>query len=653
MKTKKNIKLLCLVTLGMLFFSACNDYLEVDSPSSFDPAFVFSNSGDTKKALLGVYTLFAEDPYTSRMSNVWMQNTDVEACQPSANPDGSRRDIWSLEAAGLSGFSDIYKAWQNNYLAIDRANQCIEGIAASTIADDPEMQHMLGEAHCLRAYRYYLMCNFWADVPFFGEAAKAGVELDIPRTDKNYIYSACIQGLVDTEENMFFADEFTDGIERMNREFAMGMIARLALFRAGYGMTVDGTMKKADDYLDVASDDSLAVSYTYNGVEKVARTSEEYYQLASDYCQKLISLKDRSLNSDFKEIFYNECVFVKPTNDDVLFEVAFLKDNGGDVGWCIGTTVTGGSYGKTTVQVNLTPTYYFSFDDDDSRRDVTFSRIYFQDDNDEYVENTTGLATGKWNRMWLTTNPGPESSKGTGINWPLMRYSDVLLMLAEAENALHGPNNVAQEALKRVRRRAFPAAVQAEKVDAYVANLGSQEDFFDAIVNERAWEFGGECLRKFDLVRWNIYGEKIVETMQTLDNIGKAAYDLELENPEVAQYANLADKLYYQKKNGRITFLNVKYRPEVVPEKIVPEEELGEEGNEDAYASVNWARRLYQYEDIVETGERVYERADYTDRCWRGYTDATGLSAVPYLLPISITTLGGSDYLNNVGYGLD
>jgi starch-binding outer membrane protein, SusD/RagB family len=95
------------------------------------------------------------------------------------------------------------------------------------------MKMLLGEAYCLRAYRYFLLCNFWGDVPYFTQAAKAGMQLDVPKTDKNIIYSGCTQDLVDCEEDMYFADEFADGIERMNREFAIGMIARLALFRAG------------------------------------------------------------------------------------------------------------------------------------------------------------------------------------------------------------------------------------------------------------------------------------------------------------------------------------------------------------------------------------------------------------------------------------
>jgi hypothetical protein len=650
MKMKKYSIIIMSVTM---LFSSCNDLLKVDSPSTFDSNYVFSNSGDAKKMVLGVYAMFAQDSYTSRMSNVWMQNTDVETTQPGALPDGTRRDIWSLQGGLLSGFGDIYTAWQQNYVAIDRANQCIEGIKASAVSNTADMKMMLGECYCLRAYRYFLLINFWGDVPYFRASAKAGMALDIPKKDKNIIYSGMIQDIVNSESDMYFADQFSDGIERMNREFALGMIARLSLFRAGYAVTKDGTMKRADDYLDVQHNDSLAVKYTIDGVSKVARTSADYYQLAKDYCQKLISLKDRALNPNFASIFTNECTWKKPVDDDVLFEVAFGSTNGGgDVGWCIGIPVTASSKGTTTIQTGLTPSYYFSFDDKDLRRDATVSKIQYDGDNDQLPLAISSLAIAKWNRLLLTSSPGSSSSKGTGINWPLMRYSDVLLMLAEAENQLNGPTQLAKDMLTKVRARAFASADFSVKVQSYVDSVGgSKTDFFNAIVDERAWEFGGECLRKFDLVRWNIYGQKIIQTETTLNNIGKADLGLELTNPDVAKYQNYADVLYYQKKNGVIIFLNTKYKSDTIPTNVVASTLVGTAGYENAFAALNWGKSLYQTLTATD-GTVSYASANYTTYCWRGYTDPTGVLAVPYLIAISGTTVATSLYLNNNGYGL-
>jgi len=650
----KNMKKIINTTIlfcTLLIAVSCNDFLDVESPSAFDSDYVFSNAGDAKKMVLGVYALFSQDTYTSRMSNVFMQNTDVEANEPAANPDGSRRDVWSLQGGLLQNFGDILKCWNDNYLAIERANQCIEGIEASEEykKGNSDMKMLLGEAYCLRAYRYFLLCNYWGDVPYHRESAKAGMQLDKPRTDKNIIYSGMIQDLIDHEEGMYFADQYPDGIERMNREFCLGFIARLALFRAGYGMTKEGIMKRADEYLDL-NNDSLAVTYTIDGVTKTARTYKEYYQLAKDYTQKLISLRGRELNPNYAQIFENQSRWITTVNDDVLYEVAFTNINGGgDVGWCIGVTVSNSSKGSGSSYICFTPTYYYSFDENDRRLPITISMVNYSSDTQQNMNSITKMTPGKWNRLLVPADLGPSSSKSTGINWPLMRYSDILLMLAEAENELNGPTSLAKEMLTKVRNRAFAPEDRTEKVINYINALNSKEKFFEAIVNERAWEFGGECLRKFDLVRWNNYGERIVRTKQDLNNIGKAAYGLEVENPEVAQYAHYADVLYYTRNNGTISILNPRYKVEIVPENIVPEADLDKTPG--AYASMNWCKNLYRKITDSKTGEVTYEPATFTERSWRGYTDPTGISAVPYLLPIPAQVVGASKYLDNNGYG--
>ncbi|GHT60428.1 starch-binding protein [Bacteroidia bacterium] len=659
LKNTKNMKLkhnILLLFIAVLLTTSCEDFLNPEAPSSFYPDYVFSNTGDAKKALLGVYALFATDDYTSRMSNVWMQNTDVEASIPTATPGSDRRTVWSLQGGLLVSWSEMDDRWQNNYRAIDRANQCIEGILASPVKDEPDMKMMIAEAYCLRAYRYFLLCNFWGDVPYFREAAKYGEELDRPKTDKNIIYSGMIQDLVNSESDMYYMDQFSDGVERMNREFALGMIARLSLFRAGYGMTKDGTMKRADEYLDVASNEDLAVTYTVNGQTKTARTSQEYYELAKAYCQKLIVERPKTLASDYAKIFRDECEQVVNSNGEVLYEVAFgtgTTNSRGDVAWTIGVAVTGGTKGTTTIQVNFAPPYYYSFDPKDIRRDVTCSKISYASDTEQRLEDARTLTAGKWNRLWMKNDQSEGSSKSTGINWPLMRYSDILLMLAEAENEINGaPTALAKEALKTVRQRAFAATDHSAKVDAYINALTSKEAFFNAIVDERAWEFGGECLRKFDLVRWNNYGKKIVETKRIINNMGKAAYGLDLSDPEVAKYANLADIVYYERLGGTIVLLNTPDAKSATPpvDAVTESDANGWVNGAGKYAKKNWTRTLYK-EVTATDGTKTYEPADYTQWSWRGYKDETGLSAAPYLLPIGTGTLSASSVLNNEGYG--
>ncbi len=697
-------KYLAITALGVAALSSCSDTLNVDSPSQMDQTMVYSSTEFATNAINGVYVLFGEDPFTSRMCGVWMQNTDVEAMGVSATTATNHRNaVWPLQGAGNVGWSDVKKVWDNNLQAIERANQVRAGIDASAIGQQDEMQQIKGEATCLKAYRYYLMCNFFGDVPYYDEAAKWGDEIDKPRTDKNIIYSRCLQQLVDIEPNMKWSDVCTGGIERMNRDFAIGLIARIALFRAGYGMTAAGNMQRADDYLDVAGNDDLAVTYRdVNGTTKTARTYTEYYQMAKDYCQKLIQLKPRTLYADYEQVFVNEMNYTIENNAEVLYEVAFVQNYGGDIGWSYGVANTGTcAQGTTTAQVAVTPTFYMSFADNDVRRDIDCAKYSHENDTVK-ASASTGLYVGKWDRARAAKELGSGSSKGTGINFPLMRYSDVLLMLAEAENELNGPTQLAKDALTTVRARAFANSPTYDTdVTSYVAALTSKDAFFNAIVDERAWEFGGESLRKFDLVRWNLYAKKIEEAMRTAlcwgiacnqDLLNDAA--VMAKYPDAANYVGWANKLWYAKvakgnqKNLKsdIKWYNEKYQ--------VAEDDATMTA--DGWASVNWGSnmikrtRTYIYngtdygtttpakvtnedgsvtytlgtapntttvtvaagDDTGITRKDVYAASDYFTRLYRGYSNGalTGNGVVPYLLPITTETLTASNVLDNQGY---
>jgi hypothetical protein len=387
----------------------------------------------------------------------------------------------------------------------------------------------------------------------------------------------------------------------------------------------------------------------------------------------------------------------------VLYEVAFVQNYGGDIGWSFGVANTGTCVqGTTTAQVAITPTFYMSFADNDVRRDIDCAKYSHENDTVK-ASTSTGLYVGKWDRSLAAKELGSGSSKGTGINYPLMRYSDVLLMLAEADNELNGgPTQAAKNALTTVRARAFAGSpTYSDDVTNYVNNLTTKDAFFNAIVNERAWEFGGEAIRKFDLVRWNLYAKKIEEAMRTALCWGIACNQDLLNDaavmatyPEAKNYVNWANKLWYAKvdkgsqKNLKtdIKWYNQKYQ---IAEDDATMTAAG-------WQSVNWGSnmikrtRTYVYngtdygtttpakvtnadgtvtytlgtapntttvtvadgESTGITRKDVYAASDYFTRLYRGYSNGalTGNGVVPYLLPITTETLSASSVLDNDGY---
>lgn len=124
------------------------------------------------------------------------------------------------------------------------------------------------------------------------------------------------------------------------------------------------------------------------------------------------------------------------------------------------------------------------------------------------------LTNGKWDtEIYVPDRNNQVDHNFTNINWYLLRYSDVLLLYAEALNEVNkGPVTEAFESVNIVRRRGFGLDVN---VPSSVADLSpglSYEDFRQAVRDERAWELVGEGHRRQDLIRWGIYYETVKET---------------------------------------------------------------------------------------------------------------------------------------------
>ena len=112
------------------------------------------------------------------------------------------------------------------------------------------------------------------------------------------------------------------------------------------------------------------------------------------------------------------------------------------------------------------------------------------------------LCAAKFRREY---EPATKKNKNnTSINFPIMRYSDVLLMLAEAENEVNGPTDKALRNINEVRERA--GICKLEEVEGY---QGNPEYFRNAIKDERAREFCFEFTRRYDLIRWGDYIENM------------------------------------------------------------------------------------------------------------------------------------------------
>ena len=181
------------------------------------------------------------------------------------------------------------------------------------------------------------------------------------------------------------------------------------------------------------------------------------------------------------------------------------------------------------------PYLYYDYDVDDIRRDITcvpydWSKELTEGKSHQQLRAINKWCFGKLRYEWMKRIV--TSTNDDGVNWQYMRLADVYLMAAEAVNYLDGPSS-AWQYMKPVLDRALPA----EKVAALQAKYTASKEAFQAgIVEQRAFEFAGEALRKADLVRWGIIDEKMAEAKQKLTD---------LANHQGA-YADLPVKIYWK-----------------------------------------------------------------------------------------------------------
>lgn len=543
--------------LAMLSLTtACNDYLETDpATNAAVPDLVFGSEGETRTALYGVYAKICSDElFGNRLYNEFQLNSDVDfyanSNEAAAGNQPRRFDV-------RSDAGNVERLWNNLYSGVETANEFIynlgkspiykeeteeegvetdEGMATKIVPVVTNLTQMMGEAKVMRAMFYHELLSYFGDVPF---TMQATFETDnfVPEVKaRKDISDALIADLKKAAEYMYSDKEAAaNAPERISKEAAYAMIARLALQAGGYSLNHDANdasgykMTRPDNY-------------------------KEYYQIAREYTKKIIDAGGHSLRNSYAQVFIDECNFIVNSGDDPIFEIPFAQTTNGYWGYAQGPTsdintgdevnYSNSDWGAANGGVRTSSFYRYSFDPKDLRRDYICGMWYYSNQGLPTLRFDYSMHNNKWSKLW-GPKFGKSTTSSTGINFAYIRYADVLLMFAEADNEVNnGPTAEAQEALKTVRRRAFAGADQADKVDTYVESAASKDDFLNLVLDERKWEFAGENMRWKDLVRNNLYAQKVFMTFMTYYSVaenqaGTSSYLDMVEAYDKLAYSNL------------------------------------------------------------------------------------------------------------------
>jgi len=418
--------------------TSCKKVLDT-KPTSFQaPANYFQTDAQIDAYLNSVYDPLNNDVlmYRDQFRTQVSEGTD-ESYSTNANALTAHYSAASTETA-------VNNLWQALYQGIERANTLLENIDKASGLSEAKKRHDIGEAKFLRAYYLFVATEHFGDVPLKITATQSLGDGQIAFTPSKDVYDYVINEM--TAAEAMLKDQTATSLgytERVTYTTVQGMLARVCLFAAGN--PVNDTKRYAD---------------------------------ALAWAKKVQSSGEHQLNPDYRQIFINQSADrYDNTYHESMWEVGFyynatLPALREILNSLIGVSTGINPYGRVQASTRATAILYRAYESNydptnkqdlspDIRRDWCIAP-YTLPGGSTTVKATETPCTwnawwtrypDKWRRQFETALPlDPNNSPQ---NFPLLRYADVLLMLAEAENEVNGPTATAYAAVNQVRRRAY------------------------------------------------------------------------------------------------------------------------------------------------------------------------------------------------------
>lgn len=436
--------------LGLLFvpLSGCFErYLEEESFNSFTEQNFYTSEEDHVAVVDGIY---------AQLPGYLFPLTYLNAISTNVATSQNRIDLDELDRAGLVTNGDVSSMWNNSYRGIARANSALERIDAFGGFTTPGLkERLLAEARFLRGYYYFNLVRLFGDVPLITTPTTNFstyddiVALFVTRDPAADVYALVKSDLTFAKANLPSLPAFrgTSDDGRATTEAAAALLGLVHLTLKEYG-------EAAGQLQPLHNAAGLALTPGYEGVNG-SNTSESIFEI--QYAGSNSSSRN-GLNNQFapKGSGRENIAFEEPAGT-IYAELAFFD----------------------------------SFDDDDARREAFFITEY------------TDPSSGEEVPFWEFTEPGPhfgkyvKTTEFSDINYPILRYADVLLMIAEALLETQGVG-AAVPYVNEVRARAG--------LDGLPTTL-SVEEMRVALLAERQKELCLEGHEWFDAVRFG----KLVE----------------------------------------------------------------------------------------------------------------------------------------------
>lgn len=443
----KDLNKFIIAVLLLTGITSCSKYLDTQPSDFLTPTQYYNTEDQLNTAVSGIYdALQASGLYQGGYWGTLCSGNDIEYWR--APTAGALNPLLFSE---ISSDASVTAAWNALYVGINRANSLLDAVDNSPVPADKRAPYK-AQAQFLRGYFYFLLVSNWGEVPLRLHVTNSVGDANCPRSTIKDIYAQILADMTAAEAALPTITKLgPNGSGHISKTGCEGILARVCLTMAGE------PLKDVSKYTD-----------------------------ARDWALKVMNSGEHSLNPDYRQIFINQCADLYDTKESI-WEIEFTVivgysewgTNGtsnsikfANLDWGYGY----GTYGVTKKEYDLSNAI-----PNDLRRDWNLAPYTLGGATTGIAGVTkTVLSTtnqniwnrwpGKWRREFETVTPKGQGANG--INFPVLRYADVLLMYAEAENEINkAPTQNAYNAINLVRER---AQGQGNRIGVYtVTNGGS------------------------------------------------------------------------------------------------------------------------------------------------------------------------------------
>lgn len=555
----KSIKTTIILLAALLSLGSC-DFLDKEPTSATSDTYLKTETEATS-FLKGIYAIITQQSYYGGNYFYLVGGDDLEHYGGSGRAPLNGGLICNN---ATSSDSYVTSFWYTLYAGVNRANILLSQIEDIQDMKPANLKRYTAEARFLRAFYYFNLVECWGDVPFYTEPVLDVKNLQRAVTPRATIYDFICKEMEESAEDLPTASSLNYEPGRVSKSAAWGILARVYMYRAGefHRMKVTENKEETKKYFTEAGKFAKMVMTQGHGLAPnywdyfIDQCADRYNTTAKESIWEAefagdgkgtlstegrvgniigIQAPDLSSKTDYvgsKDPGFGYAFFWSTPK---LYELYTSNNDINRMNWSIapfrytqsekGGPVDGREFEKGKMK-EVKEQYWdqsFQYGETDSKSKI----------GDREKTSATTMYDrncGKWRREYEADK---KNKNLTAINFPILRYSDVLLMIAECENETHDqPTTEAYNCINEVRTRAG-ISVLPQNLD--------KEDFRQAVKDERAMELCFEMTRRFDLIRWGEY----VQNMNALVSRAQTGYNWNLGPDNVFTYFDITEAYNY------------------------------------------------------------------------------------------------------------